>query len=101
MTVPNGCFAQIVPDDGGTQLLRVTIPAVEEATATIGSGDAFLAGYVAARYAGRTAADCLAYGVACGAESTKHLGAGVVEPDAVDRLLGQVEVTPVAGAEVP
>ncbi len=101
MTVPDGCVAQVVPDDGTPQLLRVTIPSVEEATATIGSGDAFLAGYVAARYAGRPAADCLAYGVACGAESTQHLGAGVVEPEAVGKLLGEVEVTPVAAAEVP
>jgi 1-phosphofructokinase family hexose kinase len=99
MTVPDGCVAQVVPDDGVPRLLRVTTPAVE-ATATIGSGDAFLAGYVSARYTGRPAADCLAYGVACGAESTQHLGAGVVEPEAVERLLGEVRVTPVAGAEV-
>ena len=92
MTVPDGCVARVQPDDGPPQLLRVSIPEVQEATATIGSGDAFLAGYVAARYSGRSAADCLAYGVACGAESTQHLGAGVVEPAAVDRLLGEVEV---------
>ncbi|MEA2124114.1 MAG: 1-phosphofructokinase, partial [Solirubrobacteraceae bacterium] len=49
MTVPDGCVARVRPDDGGAQLLRVTIPSVEEAAATIGSGDAFLAGYVAAR----------------------------------------------------
>jgi 1-phosphofructokinase/tagatose 6-phosphate kinase len=92
MTVPNGCVARVQPDDGPPQLLRVTIPEVQEATATIGSGDAFLAGYVAARYTGKPAADCLAYGVACGAESTQHLGAGVVEPGAVARLLAEVEV---------
>jgi 1-phosphofructokinase/tagatose 6-phosphate kinase len=95
MTVPDGCVARVIPDDGTPRLLRATIPHVEEATATIGSGDAFLAGYVAARYSGRSAEDCLAYGVACGAESTQHLGAGVVEPEAVERLLGEVEVTPV------
>ena len=99
MTIPDGCLAQVVPDEGAPQLLRVTTPPVE-ATATIGSGDAFLAGYVSARYAGRPAADCLAYGVACGAESTQHLGAGVVEPEAVERLLAQVEVTPVEAAGV-
>jgi sugar/nucleoside kinase (ribokinase family) len=58
----------------------------------VGSGDAFLAGYVAARYSGKAPADCLAYGVACGAESTQHLGAGLVEPREVDRLLGEVDV---------
>ena len=30
-----------------------------EPRATVGSGDAFLAGFVAARYTGRAAADCL------------------------------------------
>ncbi len=92
MTVPDGCVARVTPDDGPPQLLRVRIPYLEEAVATIGSGDAFLAGYVAGRYSGRAAADCLAYGVACGAESTQHLGAGVVDSEAVERRLGEVEV---------
>jgi sugar/nucleoside kinase (ribokinase family) len=47
---------------------------------------------VAARYSGRPAPDCLAYGVACGAESTQHLGAGVVDPAAVERLTEEVDV---------
>ena len=59
---------------------------------TVGSGDAFLAGYVAARYDDRDSRDCLAYGVACGAESTQHLGAGLIDPDRVARLLGETEV---------
>ena len=67
-----------------------------EPVSTVGSGDAFLAGYVAARYDGRSAEECLAYGVACGAESTQHFGAGVIDPQAVERLLGSVEATPLA-----
>ena len=59
---------------------------------TIGSGDAFLAGYVAARYTGKPAAECLAYGVACGAESTQHLGAGLIDPERVERLLHETQV---------
>jgi fructose-1-phosphate kinase PfkB-like protein len=94
MTLADGCIAQLVPEEGSTQprLFRVRIPEIE-ATATVGSGDAFLAGYVAARYSGRPAAGCLVYGVACGAESTQHLGAGVVDPAAVDKLADEVEVT--------
>src|ERR671923_220244 len=42
--------------------VRLASPALEP-RATIGSGDAFLAGYVAARYTGRPAAECLAYAV--------------------------------------
>ena len=58
----------------------------------MGSGDAFLAGYVAARYDGRPTDECLAYGVACGAESTQHFGAGMVDRNQVERLLGEVHV---------
>ena len=47
---------------------------------------------VAARYSGRGAADCLAYGVACGAESTQHLGAGLIDPERVMRLLAETDV---------
>jgi 1-phosphofructokinase/tagatose 6-phosphate kinase len=36
--------------------------------------------------------ECLRFGVACGAESTQRLGAGVVDPRGIDRLLGEVEV---------
>jgi 1-phosphofructokinase/tagatose 6-phosphate kinase len=104
MTMPDGCFAQMAPQEpGGPPLLyRVRLPAGSiEPRATVGSGDAFLAGFVASRYAGRSTTDSLAYGVACGAESTQHLGAGLVDPDRVARLLGEVEVErPQLSAEV-
>jgi 1-phosphofructokinase family hexose kinase len=95
MTMPDGCFAQMQPTEpnGGPRLYRVRVaPGVVEPRATVGSGDAFLAGYVAARYAGKSTEACLAYGVACGAESTQHLGAGLVDPDRVHRLLGEIQV---------
>jgi 1-phosphofructokinase family hexose kinase len=87
MTTEDGCVAQTAEGE----LLRVTVPRVEP-TATIGSGDAFLAGFVSATYGGRDVEHALAYGVACGAESTLHLGAGVVDPAAVGRLLSDVVV---------
>src|SRR5918911_2808643 len=43
MTVPDGCFAQVL-EDGGPQLYRVRIEPLEPRGA-VGSGDAFLAGY--------------------------------------------------------
>jgi sugar/nucleoside kinase (ribokinase family) len=95
MTMPDGCFAQTraTEPNGDPSLYRVRVaPGVVEPRATVGSGDAFLAGYVAARYAGRSTEECLAYGVACGAESTEHLGAGLVDPDRVQRLLGEIQV---------
>ncbi len=89
MTVPDGCYAHVL-EDGAPTLYRVRIEE-QEARSAIGSGDAFLAGYVAARYAGRSAEDCLRFGVACGAESIHHFGAGIVEPGKVDRLVDEVE----------
>ena len=64
-------------------------------------GDCFLAGYVAARYDGASPRDCLAFGVACGAESTQHFGAGTLDRRAVERLLPSVQIAELsAPAEV-
>jgi 1-phosphofructokinase/tagatose 6-phosphate kinase len=89
MTVPDGCYAQVIEDAAPT-IYRVRIEE-QEARSSIGSGDAFLAGYVAARYQDRSPVDCLCYGVACGAESTQHFGAGLLDPGKVEKLLPEVE----------
>jgi 1-phosphofructokinase family hexose kinase len=90
MTLADGCLASLMID-GTRTVHRVRIPP-RETVAAVGAGDAFLAGYVAARYGGSPPEDCLRYGVACGAESTQRLGAGLVDPREVDRLLGEIEV---------
>jgi 1-phosphofructokinase/tagatose 6-phosphate kinase len=90
MTVPDGCVACALVD-GALTLFRVSIEP-REAVAPVGAGDAFLAGYVASRYEGRTPEECLRFGVACGAESTSRLGAGLVDPREIDKLMGDVEV---------
>jgi 1-phosphofructokinase family hexose kinase len=102
MTVTDGCFAQVAQNNGAG-LYRVRLePDTVEPRATVGSGDAFLAGYVSARYSGLAAADCLRFGVACGAESTEHFGAGVIDPGRVERLVPEVEVQVIEqSAEVP
>ena len=88
MTVPDGCFARI-EDKDGPGIYRVTV-SEQEVRSAVGSGDAFLAGYVASRYGGSAPVDCLRFGVACGAESTQHFGAGIIDPARVERLLGEV-----------
>jgi 1-phosphofructokinase/tagatose 6-phosphate kinase len=99
MTVPDGCFAR-VQEDGGSRLYRVRMEPLEP-RAAVGSGDAFLAGYIAARYTGSPPPECLRFGVACGAESTQHLGAGLIEPREVERLVAEVGVEAIeAPAEV-
>jgi 1-phosphofructokinase/tagatose 6-phosphate kinase len=88
MTVPDGCYARLF-EDGVPALYRVRVEE-QEARSTIGSGDALLAGYVAARYLGQSVNDCLRFAVACGAESTQHYSAGMLEPGRVERLLSVV-----------
>jgi 1-phosphofructokinase/tagatose 6-phosphate kinase len=89
MTVSDGCYARVLEKSRPT-LFRVRVQE-QPARSVVGSGDAFLAGYVAARYGGQEPIDCLRFGVACGAESTRHFGAGIIDPALVDRLLGEVE----------
>jgi 1-phosphofructokinase/tagatose 6-phosphate kinase len=95
MTMPDGCFALMYAHKDASEHtlyhVRVRSGAVEP-RAAVGSGDAFLAGFVAARYQHRPVEEALAYAVACGAESTQHLGAGLVDPDRVERLRGEIEV---------
>jgi 1-phosphofructokinase/tagatose 6-phosphate kinase len=90
ITRPDGCVAAI-GEGSGQRFIEVRTEPLAPVS-TVGSGDAFLAGYAAARYEGRPAEECLAYGVACGAESTQHFGAGVVDRSQVERLLGEVHV---------
>ena len=93
MTLPDGCVAQVLVD-GRPRLKRARIEP-REPIARRGSGDAFLAGYVAARYEGRAPDQCLRFGVACGAESTARLGAGLIDPREARRLMGDVELVEV------
>ncbi len=85
-----GCVA-IVGEPAARTRYEVEIEPLEP-IAAVGSGDAFLAGYAAARYRGSSPRDCLAFGVACGAESTQHFGAGTIDAREVERLLPRVDV---------
>jgi len=114
LTLQDGCVAGIRSDGGATglntnqsagsgggasgsgahglvKILRARIEP-RETVARIGSGDAFLAGLVAARYERRSDEDALSFAVACGADATQRLGAGLVEPRQVERLQHEVEI---------
>jgi len=91
VTLPDGCVAQVLVD--GQLFLKRARVEQREPIAKRGSGDAFLAGYLAARYEGRAPDQCLRFGVACGAESTARLGAGLIDPREARRLMGDVELS--------
>ncbi len=90
VTRENGCVA-IAGADGGRRRYEVEIDPLDPIT-SVGSGDAFVAGYISSRFQGANGSEALAYGVACGAQSTQHFGAGEVEPAEVERLLSRVQV---------
>ncbi len=91
ITREEGCVASLL-DGSERSLYEVTAPALEP-IATVGSGDAFLAGFAAARFDGRPPQECLRFAVACGAESTQHFGAGTIDPEEVARLAERVELS--------
>jgi 1-phosphofructokinase family hexose kinase len=103
MTLPDGCVASILEEHGsGPGVLHRVWIEEREPVAPVGSGDAFLAGVVAARYSGEPPAECLRFGVACGAESTQRLGAGLIDPREVERLRSETVVQRLElPAEVP
>jgi 1-phosphofructokinase/tagatose 6-phosphate kinase len=91
MTLADGCVAHVLVD-GQRRLKRARIEP-REPIAKRGSGDALLAGYLAARYEGRAPDQCLRFGVACGAESTARLGAGLIDAREARRLMGDVDLS--------
>jgi 1-phosphofructokinase family hexose kinase len=88
-----GCVARVRPDKGKRgRTYRARLPRRADVVSTVGSGDAFLAGYLSARQARQTAETALALAVACGAANTQRFGAGVFDPADVESLMRRVEV---------
>jgi 1-phosphofructokinase/tagatose 6-phosphate kinase len=90
ITLADGCLA-VLGEGSERSLYRATLEPLEPVS-SVGSGDALIAGFVAARYGGSDPEHCLRFAVACGAESTQHFGAGVLEQREVERLLPEVRV---------
>src|SRR6478736_6586737 len=68
ITTEDGCVA-LLREEREIRRLRAVAPKVEPLS-TVGSGDVLLAGYLAARHAGRSAEESLRAAVAAGAAST-------------------------------
>jgi tagatose 6-phosphate kinase len=80
-------------------LLRALAPRIEPISA-VGSGDVFLAAFIAARLADKPLEESLRQAVAAGAAATLELGAGRFEPRVAAKLQSSIDVRqlePVAG----
>jgi fructose-1-phosphate kinase PfkB-like protein len=90
ITRDDGCFARL-RSERTARRFRVTAPALDPVSA-VGTGDALLAGFLAARLDGKSLDDSLRAAVAAGAASTLELGAGRFEPRDAGRLVSSVEL---------
>lgn len=75
----------------GNKRYQVIVPRVD-AVNSVGSGDSFVAGFAVGLQRGYTDKALLAFACACGSANAMEPGTGVVNPDTVDKLLGEVQV---------
>lgn len=87
----HGCFARF--QVGRKQrVFRANVVPLEAVISTVGSGDAFLAGFISARFRKLDLGECLRHALAAGAASTQQYGAGVLDAALAAELLGTAEV---------
>ncbi len=92
ITLSSGCYALLREGSRGRpRLYRAWIPRIE-AISSVGSGDAFLAGLLAAVERERPHEECLRSALACGAANTQMVGAGVFDVRDLPRYASMVEV---------
>ena len=87
-----GCIARFGDAKSG-RTYRAFLEPVSDIVASVGSGDALLAGFVSAWLADPSPEPALRKAVACGAANTLLLGAGALDSDDVDAFARRVEVT--------
>jgi 1-phosphofructokinase/tagatose 6-phosphate kinase len=94
ITHDEGCFA-LLREGGEERRYRAVAPRLE-AVSRIGAGDTLLAGYLAARVAGKPVDEALRTAVATGAASVLEPGPGRFDPKAVGNVTGLVQVEPLS-----
>jgi len=90
ITLENGCFA-LLRFGRRTRRVRAFAPHVEPVS-VVGSGDVFLAQFLAAVLEERPPEDAVRIAVAAGAASVLEVGAGRFDPQLVASLTGDVEL---------
>jgi fructose-1-phosphate kinase PfkB-like protein len=97
ITTEHGAFA-LLREERETLRLRAVAPRVDPVSA-VGSGDVLLAGFLAARHAGRSNEEALRAAVAAGTASTLEAGAGRFDPRQAGRLQAGVNVAPLESVQ--
>jgi 1-phosphofructokinase/tagatose 6-phosphate kinase len=97
ITTEQGALA-LLREERDVRRFRATAPRLDPVSA-VGAGDVLLAGFLAARHAGRTNEEALRAAVAAGAASTLEVGAGRFDPRQAGRLQAGVELQELAPVE--
>lgn len=90
ITLETGCYA-LLRDDREEHRVRALAPRLE-AVSRVGAGDTLLAGFIAAREAGRSVEEAVRSAVAAGAASVVEAGPGRFDPREASRLSSLVTV---------
>lgn len=90
ITLPTGCYA-LLREDRTELRVRAVAPQVE-AVSTVGAGDTLLAGFLAARVAGKSFEEAVRSAVAAGAASVLEAGPGRFDPREASRLTSLVQL---------
>jgi 1-phosphofructokinase family hexose kinase len=90
ITLETGCYA-LLREDRNEMRLRARVPELEPVS-RIGAGDTLLAGFLAARAAGRSFEDAVRSAVATGAASILEPGPGRFDPREASRLTPLVTI---------
>ena len=91
ITTEEGALARL-REEREAHRYRARAPRVDPIS-VVGSGDVLLAGFLAARHAGRTNDEALRAAVAAGAAATLEVGAGRFDPRQAGRLQAGVELS--------
>ena len=95
ITITSGCYA-LLREDREELRCHASVPRIDPIS-PVGSGDVLLAGFIAARYEGRTAEESLRRAVAAGAAAVQEVGAGRFEPHEISRLEEGVRIESLEG----
>ena len=90
ITQETSCFG-LFREERNLRRFRASIARIEP-IASVGAGDVLLAGFLAARFEGRSLDDSLRQGVGCAAASVLELGPGRFDPREAGRLASSVEI---------
>jgi len=79
------------------RVFRASIAPLQTVVSTVGSGDAFLAGFISARFRKLDLSECLRHALAAGAANTQRYGAGVLDAGLAAELVESADVEELSG----